>query len=266
MHRFPLLSYFFLAYLFTWAIELPMMYAARGVIDFHLPHWMEAVAAFGPFAAALIVARANFGAEGVSNIMTSLVRWRVPGIWFAATVLSPFIVMFAALGMTGEVDRFFSGELIAQIVADGRVIEVVFIAAILRGIGEEPGWRGFALPLLRGRYGPLLATLILWPFWAVWHAPAYLMRPDASVVVFALFSLGILAATFWSTLLYDKTRSILMLALWHALINITRAIALTSSSEAFMAYNQVTILLGIVIAVFWLITRPGPYQQKVFPT
>ena len=56
-----------------------------------------------------------------------------------------------------------------------------------------------------------------------------------------------------------------MLALWHALINITRAIALTGSSEAFMAYNQVTIVLGFVIAVFWLITRPGPYRQKVFP-
>ena len=265
MRRFPLLIYFVLAYLFTWAIELPMMYSARGVFDFHLPLWLEALAAFGPFAAALIVARANYGAAGVRNILDSLKHWRVPGVWLAATILSPFVVMFAALAMSGELGKFFSGELFRQIVDQGKVVEIVLLGAILRGIGEEPGWRGFALPLLRGRYGPLLATLVLWPFWALWHLPAYLMRPDASLLVFLLFSVGILAATFWSTLLYDKTRSILMLAIWHALINITRAIALTGSAAAFMAYNQVTIVLGLIIAVFWLIKRPGPYEQKVFP-
>lgn len=36
-------------------------------------------------------------------------------------------------------------------------------------IGEEAGWRGFALPRLQARTSPLIAALILALFWAPWH-------------------------------------------------------------------------------------------------
>ncbi|MGI9290681.1 MAG: CPBP family intramembrane glutamic endopeptidase [Gammaproteobacteria bacterium] len=260
--RYPLASYFFLAFFLTWSIEVPILLAERGLIDFHLPMAMEAVAAFGPFGAACIVLAAM--QMPVKDLLTGLLHWKVPPLWALVTIGLPFVVMLLALAQTGQLSNLFSGAICGAISAEGRWFEILVIGALIRGIGEEPGWRGFALPLLRGRYGPLLATLILWPFWAVWHLPAYLARPDPSLFVFTLFSLGILAATFWSTLLYDKTRSILMLALWHALINVTRAFTQTSSADAFMAYNQVTILLGVVIAAYWLIARPGPYKEDLF--
>ena len=40
-------------------------------------------------------------------------------------------------------------------------------------VQEEPGWRGFALPRLQERYGPVWATLILAPLWAGWHLPLF---------------------------------------------------------------------------------------------
>jgi len=36
--------------------------------------------------------------------------------------------------------------------------------------GEEIGWRGFALPRLLARTNPIIASLVLTFFWAVWHA------------------------------------------------------------------------------------------------
>lgn len=36
--------------------------------------------------------------------------------------------------------------------------------------GEEIGWRGFALPRLLARTNPIVASLVLTFFWAVWHA------------------------------------------------------------------------------------------------
>jgi membrane protease YdiL (CAAX protease family) len=112
----------------------------------------------------------------------------------------------------------------------GKFAELIFLGGIIRGIGEEPGWRGFALPVLRGRHGPLVASLLLWPVWTCWHLPAFLMRPEFALGAWIGFSVGILAATAWSTLLYDRTRSVLMIAIWHGLI------------------------------IYWLISRPGKYE------
>lgn len=257
--KYPLLSYFLLAYLLSWSLEVPMALTARGIINVHLPFWLEALAGFGPFAAAVIVLKITEGSGGVRRLLDSLLRWRVPGIWLLATVLSPFAVLFAALAITGETDKFFSGELIGQLSTEGKLLELILIGGVLRGIGEEPGWRGLALPLLRGRYGPLLATLLLWPVWTCWHLPSFLLRPEFAVGAWVGFAVGILAATAWTTLLYDKTRSVLMIAIWHALINITRGIAGSASTEAFFAFAQAMLAIGLCVIIYWLFVRPGPY-------
>ena len=260
--RFPLASYFVLAYLLTWSVELPMMLAARGMIALQLPHWLEAVAAFGPFIAAIVLLQVTQGVMGVRRLFASLTHWRVPGLWLAATLLSPFLVMLLALIITGETDRLFSGSLFNELSASGKLAELILIGGILRGLGEEPGWRGFALPVLRGRFGPLLATLALWPVWLLWHLPSFLMRPEFQLAAGIGFSLGILSAAVWCTLLYDKTRSVLMIALWHALINITRGMALAASSAAFLVFGQIMLGIGLSIIIYWLLKRPGKYSLE----
>ncbi len=155
-----------------------------------------------------------------------------------------------------------SGELCRGITEQGRWLDIILLGAVLRGFGEEPGWRGFALPVLRTRFGPLLATLALWPFWLCWHLPAFLMRPEFQIGAWIGFSFGILAATAWSTLLYDRTRSVLMIVLWHALINMTRTLTGSASSEAFVMFAQVVTGLGLLVIVYWLIARPGPYKTE----
>jgi membrane protease YdiL (CAAX protease family) len=259
--RFPLISYFLLTYLLTWSVEVPMMLTARGVIDLQLPHWLEAFAAFGPFAAALIVLNVTRGGAGVGQLFTSLFRWRVPGLWLTAAVLSPVAVMLIALAMAGEITKLFSGMLFSELIANGKLLEIVVMGGVLRGIGEEPGWRGFALPLLRGRFGPLLATLALWPVWLFWHLPSFLMRPEFALGAWLGLSVGIFCAATWSTLLYDKTRSVLMIVIWHALINITRSIAGAASSDAFFAFAQIMMGVGLMIVIYWLIRRPGKYPR-----
>ena len=133
---------------------------------------------------------------------------------------------------------------------------------ILRGIGEEPGWRGFALPFLRQRFGPLLATFALFPAWWLWHLPALLSRNEFQPVQFVMFGLGILAAAVWCTLIYDATRSVLMLVLWHALINITRGMALSASMAAFLAFAKVVVAVAVVIIIYWLVRHPEPYRVE----
>ncbi|TMF86801.1 MAG: CPBP family intramembrane metalloprotease [Chloroflexi bacterium] len=58
--------------------------------------------------------------------------------------------------------------------ANGKRVVLLFlptvaVAAITTGLGEETGWRGFALPRLQSRHGALLATLIVGVLWGLWH-------------------------------------------------------------------------------------------------
>jgi uncharacterized protein len=258
----PLLSYFLLAYLYTWAIELPMLLAARGYLDLHMPMALEALAGFGPFAAALTVLQLTRGSAGIRELVSNLTNWRVPAGWLAFATLSPFAVLFAALAMTGETERLLTGELSRNLVASGKMFELVVLGGILRGIGEEPGWRGYALPLLRARFGPLLATLALFPVWLCWHLPSFLMRPEFEWSAWFGFSAGVLSAAVWCTLMYDATRSVLIVAVWHALINICRGFAMTASSAAFMAFAQLVLLVAVLAAIFWLVRRPGRYAPN----
>lgn len=258
INRFPLLAYFGLAYALTWSLAVPLLLSKRGVIDLHVPHGLEAVAAFGPCAAALIVLGVTQGRAGIAALGRSLQRWRVPLVWLLFALLSPLAVLVTALLARGSLSALYNGELWGAL-AGGALLELVIIGGLAQGFGEEPGWRGFALPQLRSRRGPLLATLILFPVWLFWHLPMFLSRPEFDVGAFFGFAAGIFSAAVWCTAIYDATRSVLLAALWHALINIARGMAMAVSTAAFLAFGQMVLAVALGFVVFWLVRRPGPY-------
>jgi membrane protease YdiL (CAAX protease family) len=60
-------------------------------------------------------------------------------------------------------------------------------------LGEELGWRGFALPLLLLRYPALIAGAILGLIWGVWHLPAFYVPslPHSTISIAAFICLAI---------------------------------------------------------------------------
>ena len=260
LRRHPLFGFYAIAYAFTWALGVPLLLSKRGLIGMHVPDVLEPVAAFGPFVAALVVLRALHCSDGQRALLRSLRRWRVGPGWLAAALLSaPALLLLAMVGanfmggaQTSDASRL--GELWT---ATG-LFELIVVGGILQSLGEEPGWRGFAIPQLRERFGPLLATLVLWPVWLCWHLPFFLSRPAFGWPQWIGFSLGILSAAIWLTLLRDKTDSILTCVAWHALANICRNTALAVSSVAFLLYNNLILLSALVIAGWWIwTTRRG---------
>ena len=95
-------------------------------------------------------------------------------------------------------------------------------------VGEEFGWRGFALPRLVDRFSPLDASLRLGLIHAVWHLPAFFIpgMPQTQTS-FPLFTLGVVSIAIFDTALYLRTGANLLLAiLVHLLANVCGGIAL----------------------------------------
>lgn len=260
MEKRPLLAYVALAYLWTWVTVLPLAAQKRGLIDLGLPDAWEAVGAFGPFMAAWIVLRRTGGAAAIAAFRRSLTDWRLGGAGWGLTLLSP--VAFLALAAVIVTLQTGAPPSLAAF-ADGRlgtlhaVLDLVLVGAILQALGEEPGWRGYLLPKMLERHRRLPATLLLFPVWWLWHLPFFLGRPEFGLPQFLGFGLGILSASVWLTFLWERTQSALAAVVWHAVLNITRGVALGFSTAMFLAYGMVVAVGAVGIVAWWLLRRPA---------
>jgi membrane protease YdiL (CAAX protease family) len=69
-------------------------------------------------------------------------------------------------------------------------------------LGEEPGWRGFALPRLQKLFGPAAASILLGVLWASWHLPLFLCKAWSSSG-FPTYLLIVTELSFLFTFLYN---------------------------------------------------------------
>ena len=92
------------------------------------------------------------------------------------------------------------------------------IVILLISLGEEFGWRGFALPRLQERFSALNASLLLGLVWGFWHFPGFLIGTGVpSDMPFAMFLYWIVLATILMTWVYNHTGgSILSAILMHS--------------------------------------------------
>ncbi len=152
--QYPLFLFFLLAYLFSW---WSVPFADGGL----LPH--------GPALAAVLVLVVGYGRPGLREWWARLTHWRA-GWWY---LIGP-VLLIASLLSAYILNMLFGAvaSIPPQLPASAIWIELL----LLGGLWEEPGWTGFALPKLQEKYhqhknGPLIATLIMALFRAVWHLP-----------------------------------------------------------------------------------------------
>lgn len=90
-------------------------------------------------------------------------------------------------------------------------------------LGEEFGWRGYALPRMLERWPPFVAGTILGLIWTLWHVPAFLFSGIVVTPVSDLgwYALGTVALSLLMTWLHVHGRGSLLVAglIPHAVIN-----------------------------------------------
>ena len=129
-----------------------------------------------PSLSAAIVVRATQGPEAVAGLFARLVRFKLPARWYLASLIPLGVVALAVLGY-----RLSGGAPEGGAPLTFTVWFNLLVINLLTGpTGEEPGWRGFALPRLLERYSPLKAGLVLGLMWSFWHLGLWLVASGYS--------------------------------------------------------------------------------------
>ena len=254
-------AFFALAFAMSWAPWGAAIAVQAGPLQTVLFH----AGGFGPLCAALIL---SARAGTLAAWLRRLAVWRVSPGWYAFALLWPAFLalaasaLYAALGH--ELAPFDAGRALTA------YLPTLLATALIGGGNEEPGWRGYALPLLQDRLSPAAATLMLGLVWALWHLPllglsarigAETMAPGRLALVTAITVVSITLHAFWYTWLWNRTASLLICVLLHAGYNTANSLLVLIPAPELTGPGYLTPLLimtgllGVSVALLLSATR-----------
>jgi membrane protease YdiL (CAAX protease family) len=247
IERHPVVSFFLFACAFSWILWGLMLASQRGALPFAFPvNWSGS---FGPFAGAVVTAAVLGGKRGLRDLLGPVFRARfAPGWYFFVLVgcvllFAVALVVYALLGKDLAFDRQVARNGLAQ-------LPLYYVIIFFAGgpLGEEIGWRGFALPRLLERRGRLGASLVVAVMWFIWHVPLFWIEGAAqkgsSIPVFAILVLA--NAVIFTWVYVGSGRSLLSVLLLHASINTWSYLF----SEAAPALDRDALLGWLIAGVF----------------
>jgi membrane protease YdiL (CAAX protease family) len=252
-----------LAYALSWAVEIPLALRAQGLIAAPIPWSLHYLAAHGPMLAAIIVTSLTDGQEGLKGLFGRMLKWRMRPVWWLVA-LAP-LVLYALLAL---VLRLIPGQG-ASLAALGQIDFLPNLGAgallvwfLTFGLGEETGWRGFALARLQKGRSALAATVILWVFWALWHLPLFFYLYDTTILVG--FLLGLLAGAIVFTWLYNSSGdSILLTAVWHGAFNFVTGCVACKAGVAAAVVSTLVMVWAVVVVVWFKPARLSWISKQV---
>ena len=246
----PLRTFFLLAFALTWGV---------GGIALLIGLWMPESRSLAPssplyYLAAYSVSLTGIaltarydGREGLRRLGRRLLPWRSPLRWYLVVAAGYAAITAIALG-TAALVRPTTAAL-----PPWSAFPTALVIAIVKdpgAMGEEFGWRGFALPRLLERSPPLNTSVRLGLIHAAWHIPLFFIpgMPQTQVS-FPLFTLGVVSIAIFDTALYLRTGANLLLAIFvHFLANVCGGFALDAHAlNAFFAAEGIAAALVVAV-------------------
>jgi len=191
------------------------------------------------------------GRSGVRTLFRRLLHARIGLRWYLA-VLAVTMLAPLAVGVT----ILFGG---ATPVVDNTIFGVLFLFAfsIFPGsaVGEELGWRGFALPRLQARHTALKSSLIIGILWGSWHLPLWLTGTESHPIsLYGPLVVAVIASSVICTWLYNNTRgSLLIIVLYHAAINLPITVLISpmgsQAAQPFLIYVALMVVAAAAVVI-----------------
>jgi membrane protease YdiL (CAAX protease family) len=201
--------------------------------------------------------------SGVRALLNPLTRWRSNPLWFGVALLLMLTLSFVGVLLiallSGQALFGWTGAFMAS--ESMRNLALTLLATALYGgpLGEEAGWRGFALPRLQKRFDPLLASVWLGLAWGLWHLPLHVsgyynqaFGDPLSGLLMRIFTTIPLTLIF--TWLYNRTRgNLLVMVCLHTAVNVTSSLIAPGTG----LYITTTIAVVAMVIVDHMYRKTG---------
>lgn len=260
--RYSLVVFFLLAFVIAWGFWIPAALASKGLLSFSFPVVLAGLlGAWGPSLAGIIITAVKDGRDGPRMLFKRLSVWRVGIHWYLfvllwPAVLSLLVTAFSMLLGSSSPD-FANPPVTYEYPAPPEafsagflpLLPIVFVTQVFgSSMGEELGWRGFALPRLQARQSALLASGILGVVWGLWHLPRFWTPGDPfDIASFGWLMLGFVLNSVLYTWVFNNTKgSLLLVLLFHTAQPVTTLFLAKVSNP--LVENVLIALLVILIA------------------
>jgi uncharacterized protein len=254
--RHPLVTFFVLAYAISYGF-----YAVSG--PFLFP--------FGSVIAAVIVASITQGLDGLKELLSRCVRWRVGLRWYAAALLVPVTIALTVVALNILLGAPMPSA--AQLGPWYSLFLLFPMAMIDAPLQENSGWHGYAMPRFPAGRSPLTNTLILGVLLAGWHLPLALAEPSITLP-YAITT--ILSAVVTNWVFYNARQSALLAILYHTAANtmglyFSPMLAGPNLTRHFWLLAAVNCVVAVLVVIFdrktWLSHRPvAPVSAEIVPS
>lgn len=205
------------------------------------------VAVYAPSLAAVAVTALRYGKDGLKDLLASLVRLRAPWVWVGVSVLGfPLLWLGVEWVRAAFEGRLASVDYTPWLVGLPMVILGGHLLRDPGALGEELGWRGFALPRLLMLFDARTSALALGFVWAIWHLPAfYVSSLSQSQLDLLPFIARVMAFSVFMAWLFVHTRGSVLWAgvVPHMLFN-------ASPHAGIQLVGWIIVVAAIVILVF----------------
>jgi uncharacterized protein len=267
----PLISFFIISYLGSWVISIPFILSEWGIIHGDMRIFFVCKAFAGPFLAAFLINYYINGKKGIKELRKQIRNIQAKPIYY---VIALFILPFSIAAISicyNDIGNSFIG--VSWIIIPKYII--TFIAVFFGGgpLAEEPGWRGFALPRMQERFGPILASLVLGVLWAAWHLPDFLTSAqgggpgvplnDVCINLLTFVLMVVCLSLFFSWLANKTTGSLFIVLLAHASINTYQVVIaplFTGLTDKIL--NRIVLLVFGIIGILLVIITKGKLGYK----
>lgn len=237
--RHRLVLFFVLAYAISWPL-----FILAGVTRVA---WITVPGLFGPAIAAVIAASASGGSPALRRLLVRFMIWRISVFWLGFALVFPaasYVIASVLAPATSGSPTFSAGR-------QWYLILAIYLGLYLVVIGEELGWRGFALPVLQSRWSALASSLVLAIPWTIWHFAIMInpVAPNLGSISGLAFIPFVFAISIIFAAVFDNTNGSLLAVLAYHASGDTAGFFLNLTTQAYDINVGINVLVALLFVL-----------------